>query len=527
MFLGLGSVVPVVTVVIKTPERHAELKIRANPIVTASAHNSVRQSLPLARSEVFMKVISALCLIVACSGLVPNDVFAQSVRDDDLRPLTLERDEEEVKSLTNGMPSAHSRLSVTETLTADADSEEAEDDSAALRSVLSEESEEITALDVSYCRFAGCCDACCEDPRGFKFTWAPDRWTKVGAAIRTSFNTQTFTPGGLGNYFTINNARLLTSGQVTEYIGFELNTDVNLAQSVTPTSLLIPDGYNLLDAIVKFETGDLFNIWAGQFLPPSDRSNIDGPFFINGWDYPFVSNYPAIFQGRQLGAAYWGQWNEGMFKWSAGAFNGTGTALQSPYTNPPDLPPNANHNIMFDARLTLNLLDAEPGYYHQSSYYGQKNILAIAVAMQTQNRATGTAADPAAFTGLNLDVLYEHPFENSGVLTLEGALYSYNDQDLVTSSRQGEAGFVYAGYILPANLTLGPICGRLRPYTRYQQYNRDFIAASTGQYSQGVDVGTEYVMNGPNARVTAVWSQRELIGSGTIQLFTLGAQMIF
>jgi len=41
-------------------------------------------------------------------------------------------------------------------------------------------------------------------------------------------------------------------------------------------------------------------------LPPSDRSNLSGPFFINGWDYPFVSNYPNVFEGRDDGVAYWG-----------------------------------------------------------------------------------------------------------------------------------------------------------------------------------------------------------------------------
>ncbi|MDB5343909.1 MAG: hypothetical protein JWP89_2286 [Schlesneria sp.] len=379
--------------------------------------------------------------------------------------------------------------------------------------------------DDSCTRFAGCCDGM--DPRGYKFSWAPDKWAKVGAAVRASFNSQTYAAPGLGNHFAVDNARLLTSGQVTKYVGFELNSDVALGQGFGPSSLQSPSPFNLLDAIVKVETGDAFNVWAGQFLPPSDRSTIDGPFFINGWDFPFVSAYPGVFEGRQIGAAYWGQYSGGQIKWSVGAFNGTGGSLQSPYTNPPNTPPNPNNNIQFDARVTFNFLDAEPGYYHQSTYYGQKDILALGFAIQTQHNALGTSATPANFTGLNMDFLYETSFENEGVITVEGALYKYNNQDLVTSSQQGQSGFIYLGYMFPKTISVGPVCGRVRPFTRYQQYNRDYLAPSAGLFSQGLDVGVEYVMNGPNARLTAVWSERDVVAGSRLNIFTIGAQMVF
>lgn len=376
-------------------------------------------------------------------------------------------------------------------------------------------------------KFAGCCDAY-HDPRGFKFEWGPDKWAKVGAAVRTSFNSWTPSEAGTsGNYFNIDNARLLTSGQVTQHVGFELNSDVGLSQVVNQTVLAVPTSYDLLDAIVKFEADDRLNIWIGQFLPPSDRSNIDGPFFINGWDFPFVSNYPALIQGRQMGAAYWGQANGGQVKWSVGAFNGTGGTLRSPYTNPPDLPPNPNGNIQFDARVTVNFLDPEPGYYHQSSYYGLKDILAVGFAMQGQNDAIGTAADPSGFLGYNLDVLFERTLSNDGVVTLEGAMYRYEDGHLTTSNRQGTSGFIYAGYILPYDCQIGPICGRWRPFTRYQQYNYDDQAAAIGLFTHGIDLGVEYVINGPNARVIGEYSERAVIAGDPLHIFRMGAQIIF
>src|SRR5262249_51386069 len=67
------------------------------------------------------------------------------------------------------------------------------------------------------------------------------------------------------------------------------------------------DRLRLLDAIVKLEPNQKFNIWAGRFLPPGDRANFSGPYFLNSWDYPFVSANPAIFAGRDNRIAYWGQ----------------------------------------------------------------------------------------------------------------------------------------------------------------------------------------------------------------------------
>jgi len=39
----------------------------------------------------------------------------------------------------------------------------------------------------------------------------------------------------------------------------------------------------VLDAIARFEFSDELNIWAGRFLPPSDRANLHGPYYANEW----------------------------------------------------------------------------------------------------------------------------------------------------------------------------------------------------------------------------------------------------
>ncbi len=57
----------------------------------------------------------------------------------------------------------------------------------------------------------------------------------------------------------------------------------------------------VLDAIARFEFSDELNIWAGRFLPPSDRANLHGPYYANEWSV-FIDGvqdgYASVADGR-------------------------------------------------------------------------------------------------------------------------------------------------------------------------------------------------------------------------------------
>ena len=79
-----------------------------------------------------------------------------------------------------------------------------------------------------------------------------------------------------------------------------------------------------MDAAAQFEFSPKFNIWAGRFLPPSDRANMYGPYYAHHWAVftdGVQDGYPGIFQGRANGAMYWGQF--GKVKVSGGGFDGS------------------------------------------------------------------------------------------------------------------------------------------------------------------------------------------------------------
>jgi hypothetical protein len=383
----------------------------------------------------------------------------------------------------------------------------------------------------------GCCDCC---P---KIDWCWLDEVKVGVGLRTSWtdvvgaNGTLVTPNsGHYQYFAQNDARIYISGKGNDYIKFTLNTDVfgiDNDDFATFNANELPPGQQqmvrLLDGIVQFELSDTFNVWMGRFLPPSDRANLDGPFYQTPYDYPFVSNFPNVFDGRDDGAAYWGQLGCGAFKWQVGAFNGTGRGFQA--ATAADVP-NQSGDLMFAGRVTLNLLDPEPGYYTQDSYFGDKDILALAADFQSQTHAVGTTAAPQSFTGYSFDLLYETRLANCGVVTLSGAYYRYNDDGAPiadTVAQQGNAYMYQASYLTPREFCFGQVSGHFQPFVRYQKYNYDDAAGAAGEglAHEGFDLGVNYVISGYNARLTEVYERRSLENGARADIYKVGAQLQF
>jgi hypothetical protein len=375
---------------------------------------------------------------------------------------------------------------------------------------------------------------------GVTFRFTPDKWCNIDPQLRTSFDS--VGPEGVpkgGNYFAIDNFRLFFTGQVTKVIGFEFSTDISGAggQGLTDSAkndLSLPDTIHLLDADVRFDFNDFVKFWAGRFRPPSDRTNLSGPFFINMWDVPFVSKYPSIFLGRDDGAAYWGEWigeNGGQMKWQLGVFNGQGRdSAGNDWPQVPGTSPNPNGDPEFAARVVVNLLDPEPDYYNFSTYYGQKNILAIGFALQTQRDAvTDTAHHVGSFTGWNVDFLAENKLNEWGSACLEGAYYNYDVGGDVASAVSGKAGFVFAGWLLPQEIGCCGVCGRFRPFVRYQRYDYDdqAAAAAANEFSEGWDFGVEYVIKGHNARFTNFYGTRDIVGGPREDIYRTGLQIVF
>ena len=123
----------------------------------------------------------------------------------------------------------------------------------------------------------------------------------AGVGLRTSYNRADDPTVGKTNDFNIDNARLYLNAAGHDILGAELNFDINNAQGFGAGTTESGE-FRVLDAILKIEFGDLVNIWMGRMLPPSDRSNLSGPYYQNNWAFPYTQfGYYNIFQGRDDG----------------------------------------------------------------------------------------------------------------------------------------------------------------------------------------------------------------------------------
>lgn len=252
----------------------------------------------------------------------------------------------------------------------------------------------------------------------------------IGAGLRTSFASTDIDGAGEDvNDFTLNSMRLYVSGSVTEQISFMFNTEY---QGDPPAG---ENDVQVLDAAAIFSFSDQFNIWAGRFLPPSDRANLYGPYYASHWNVytdGVQDGYPFTAVGRDNGVMYWGQF--GIMKVAAGAFD-------VPQTTGSD-------DILGAARVQFDFWDAESGYYLNGSYYGEKDLLAIGLAGQTADSGEAYSAD----------LLVEKKLPGGGVVTLESEYAKYDELGGYNANYAESDGYYgLLAYLFPAQLGVGKL----------------------------------------------------------------------
>ena len=210
------------------------------------------------------------------------------------------------------------------------------------------------------------------------------------------------------------NFRLYTVSQAHKNIQVEFNTELATASDTSGTTADVHRrGVILLDAVAKLDLG-VFDLWLGRQLPPSDRTNMDGPFYLNAaWAYPMIQSFGNLgctkCNGRDDGIAIHGEVNGGKFKWAYGLFEGLEAGADQ------------EDKVRHTGSLTYAFDDAEPGFYAGSTYFGAKKITTLNFAMHHEEDGGGTATDQGDFTGYSVDALIERTLGNGAVVDLEGA----------------------------------------------------------------------------------------------------------
>jgi hypothetical protein len=356
----------------------------------------------------------------------------------------------------------------------------------------------------------------------------------LGLGLRASYTSlENGAPNGTSrsNSFAVENVRLFTSGQFGKYLKATFNTEHTGGPAATGGDTL-----RVMDAIVQLESSDLFNVWLGRMLPPSDRANLSGPFYVSAWSFPgVVSNYPNLAVGRDNGMLVWGKPMGGKLVYSVGAFNGHNRAAGLS---------NAADKMLYAGRLAAALWDPEPApaYYEGGTYYGSKDILTIGLAGQMQKDGAGMAAAKGDLKVWSVDALFEKKLAGGLVPTVEGAYYKFKlggaidcgsgepgaaacplAADNVGGQVAGKATMISGAILLPTPMA----GGQLQPFLRYQKFDRE-VSKTT---NKATDVGVNYLLNGSNAKISAVYTKFEDTRLAPAQTstkqFVLGVQLVY
>ncbi len=287
----------------------------------------------------------------------------------------------------------------------------------------------------------------------------------VGAGIQTNYDHSNTDGSPSVDQFALDHARLYFSGDVTDHISAMFNTDY---ESST-------DSMQILDAVGEFHASPKANVWFGRFLPPSDRANLYGPFYSNEWDVysdGIQDGYPFVFQGRDNGAAYWGDFKAGAakIKASVGAFDGTSA--------------DGKNGLIWASRVQIDLWDPENGYYLNGTYYGDKNLLAISGATQVQSGKTATTGD----------FLMERKVPGGGAFTIESEYSRYNGLGGYSASYdKSEGAYGLASFLIPKHGAQG----------NFELLGKYAIAEYTG----GIGSDPSYRQNTVEANVSYIIKQ--------------------
>jgi hypothetical protein len=342
-------------------------------------------------------------------------------------------------------------------------------------------------------------------------------WSRVGATFQSPYDTSSL------NKLTANGELdFFAHGKVTDEIGIFGSLIGQFGPVLTPAgpSGAITGNVQIEDVVLQIEPSDYFHLWLGRMLVASDRSNFSGPWHMSPWVYPGLFSLPGQASaaylnpqgaappigprqgpvGRNDGATVWGQYAGGLFKYYLGMYN-----LQD-----------AGGTPLWSGRVSLSLLNPEPGYFNASTYYGAKDIIGLGLGFQVQgngsvNPATGERTD---FTEINFDVLAEKNFGPAGVGTIEGAFYKYGGD----FEQYSFSYFVVASYLTPQKI--GP--GKIQPLLRLQQAK----PKADGLDTQTIfDVQAGYVVEGFKARFSIGYENSNFGAGVKGNAVLLGAQI--
>ncbi|MEP6653976.1 MAG: porin [Myxococcales bacterium] len=217
---------------------------------------------------------------------------------------------------------------------------------------------------------------------------------------------------GYSQNLFVRRTRILVGGTLFGKIDYFFDTDfANLfkaspvagAAGAPATMAKATPGMNIQDAFVTYKPfGDLLKVDAGYMLPPLAHNALQGAGSLYSWDYfsnsflhssapptGFLFGASTNSVGRDVGLQLRGLVLDGHLEYRVGMFQGV--------RNTPSATEVGSRNMFrTTARVQINLLDAEPGFFYAGTYFGAKKILSVGGSFDMQENYKYWAADALA-----------------------------------------------------------------------------------------------------------------------------------
>ena len=279
---------------------------------------------------------------------------------------------------------------------------------------------------------------------------------RLGILLQPQF--QSVSSAALDGYSSnlyLRRARILAGGTLFGVVDYFFDTDypnLFLAENVAGmagapnTSVKNTPGMNVQDAFITYHAyGDMVKVDAGYMLPPLAHNAVQGAGTLYAYDYfaySFLSgndfNSSGNPVGRDLGVELRGLLIGGHLEYRVGLFQGLRSGETATEVG-------ANNFFRTTARVQVNLLDAEPGFFYAGTYLGAKKILSLGGSVDFQDSYKYFAGD--AF--LDLPV-------GPGLVTAQINVAQWNGGTLIAALPKETAFMGEAGYLI-SGIELSPI----------------------------------------------------------------------
>ncbi len=209
------------------------------------------------------------------------------------------------------------------------------------------------------------------------------------------------TADGLNNNLYLRRTRFMVGGTLFGHFEYFVETDYPNLFKANAEGMKQSPGLNIQDAFATYKPlADQIKLDAGFMLPPLAHNALQGATTLYSWDY-FSNSFRSsdVFHsltpspvGRDLGAQLRGLLLDGHVEYRVGMFQGLRNAPVAAMA-PANAQVGGQNFFRVAARVQINLLDPETGFFYNGTYLGAKRILSVGGSYDFQDNYKYWAVD--------------------------------------------------------------------------------------------------------------------------------------